>query len=64
MSPDGTVLYYPDHDGVLVRALLDPEELAKLARARATRDFTVEECKRFNIVDDCAAYPDETQGRL
>ncbi|MBK5269064.1 MAG: WD40 repeat domain-containing protein, partial [Acidimicrobiia bacterium] len=59
MSPDGTVLYYPDHDGVLVRALLDPEELAKLARARTTRDFTVEECQQFNIVDDCSIYEPE-----
>lgn len=58
MSSDGRLLFYPDHDGVLVRAFLDPEELVEFARSRVTRNFTVQECERYLIAEDCSAYND------
>jgi DNA-binding SARP family transcriptional activator/WD40 repeat protein len=56
MSPDGTVLYYPDRGAVLRRALLDPGELVAFARSRVTRDFTEQECERYAIAENCSIY--------
>ena len=49
LTADGRYLYYADRGGLVRRFPLDPDELADLARKRAQRSFTAEECTRFGI---------------
>jgi hypothetical protein len=55
-TPDGSALYYEANNGLLRRFPMDHAELADLARARVQRDFTAEECERFDIAPDCSIY--------
>lgn len=49
ITADGRYHYYADDGGLVRRFPLNPEELVTLARARAQRGFTPEECTRYLI---------------
>lgn len=56
ISDDGRYLYSADRT-VIRRMPLDPEELAALARERAVRGFSSEECERFlSDETDCSVH--------
>jgi WD40 repeat protein len=52
-SPDGSYMLYMDSAGVLRRYLLDTDELIALAETRLTRNFTVDECRRYLDSTEC-----------
>jgi hypothetical protein len=56
ITADGHTLYYQGADAVLRRFPLNHAELAALAEQRARRDFSMEECERFALADDCSNY--------
>ncbi len=51
---DGRALYYAD-SGAMRRFPLDHAELAALARTRAKRELTAEECERYVAASGCVA---------
>jgi WD40 repeat protein len=55
LNPEGTRLAVPTADGAIRIYVLPIEELVTLARNRLTRSWTVEECQRFVLLEECPA---------
>jgi hypothetical protein len=56
VDADASDLYYGGEPGVINRFPLDPDVLVELARQRVRRDFTSEECARYDLGDGCSAF--------
>ncbi|MDX1414228.1 MAG: WD40 repeat domain-containing protein [Candidatus Promineifilaceae bacterium] len=52
-TPDGKGLITCGDDGVTRIFTIDYDELLKLARERATRELTEEECQRYLHLESC-----------
>jgi hypothetical protein len=55
-APGTDTLYYQDGDGVFRRFVVDPEEMARLARSLLTRGFTEDECARYFSNERCPTF--------
>jgi hypothetical protein len=55
-APGTDTLYYEDGDGVYRRFVVDPEEMARLARSLLTRGFTEDECTRYFPNERCPTF--------
>ncbi|MGI9645152.1 MAG: hypothetical protein ACR2O6_07575, partial [Ilumatobacteraceae bacterium] len=55
ITQDGRFLFHTERNGVLARSLLEVDELVDLARSRAQRDFTEDECARLSLDEACSA---------
>jgi WD40 domain-containing protein len=56
-SPDGKRLATAGADRTVQVYALDPRDLLDLARSRVTRDFTVDECRRYFQAEVCPPLP-------
>jgi hypothetical protein len=56
-SPAGKRLAAANEDGTVQVYAFDLSELLNLARSRATRNFTAEECQRYFQSETCPPLP-------